>query len=170
MMGTMSSSVILVRPATAADVGVIVGMIRALAEYEGLGEECAVEAGSLLEHVFGPRPAAEVLIAEADGSVAGFALFFPTFSTFLARPGLWLEDLFVTPEHRRSGVGGALLSRLARLAADRGYGRMEWSVLEWNHSATDFYQRLGARLMDDWITCRVEGQALTALAARDPLN
>lgn len=169
MIGAMNSPVVIVRPATPADVGVIVDMIRALAEYEGLGDECAVEAGALLEHLFGPRPSAEVLIAEVDGSVAGFALFFRTYSTFLARPGLWLEDLFVMPEYRRSGVGGALLTRLAILAADRGYGRMEWSVLDWNQSAIDFYQRLGARLMDEWTTCRVDGEALAALAG-DPLD
>lgn len=164
MIGAMSSPVVIVRPATPADLGVIVDMIRALAEYEGLGHECAVAAGPLLEHLFGPRPSAEVLIAEVDGSVAGFALFFRTYSTFLARPGLWLEDLFVTPEHRRIGVGGALLRRLALLATDRGYGRIEWSVLDWNQSAIGFYQHLGARLMDEWITCRVDGEALAALA------
>lgn len=107
---------------------------------------------------------AEVLIAEIDGTAAGFALFFPTYSTFLTRPGLWLEDLFVTPEHRRGGVGGALLTRVAQLAADRSCGRLEWSVLGWNRSAVDFYRRLGARLMHEWSICRVDGKDLAAFA------
>jgi GNAT superfamily N-acetyltransferase len=116
------------------------------------------------EHLFGPSPSAEVLIAEVDGSAAGFALFFQTHSTFLTRPGLWLEDLFVRPEHRRGGVGKALLAGVAQVAAHRGCGRVEWSVLDWNKPSIAFYQRLGARLMDEWTTCRVEGKTLAALA------
>jgi GNAT superfamily N-acetyltransferase len=158
------SPIIIVRPATPADVGVIIDMIRALAEYENLSEQCVAEAGPLCEHLFGPSPSAEVLIAEVDGSAAGFALFFQTYSTFLTRPGLWLEDLFVRPEHRRGGVGKALLAGVAQVAAHRGCGRVEWSVLDWNQPSIAFYQRLGARLMDEWTTCRVEGMTLAALA------
>jgi GNAT superfamily N-acetyltransferase len=164
------SPVIVVRPATPADVGMVIDMIRALAEYENLSEQCAAEAGPLREHMFGPSPSVEVLIAEVDGSTAGFALFFQTYSTFLTRPGLWLEDLFVRPEHRRGGVGNALLARVAQVAAHRGCGRVEWSVLDWNQPAIDFYQRVGARLMDGWTTCRVDGKALTALASGDLLD
>jgi GNAT superfamily N-acetyltransferase len=155
-----------VRPAASSDVDIVVEMIRALAGYERLSEECAVQAAALREHLFGPKPLAEVLIAEIDGTAAGFALFFPTYSTFLTKPGLWLEDLFVNPEHRRRGVGGALLTRVAQLAADRGCGRLEWSVLGWNRSAIDFYQRLGARLMHEWTICRVEGKDLAAFDHR----
>lgn len=163
----MNSGNVVVRPATSADIGVIVDMIRALAAYEGLDGECAADEAPLSEHLFGPRPQAEVLIADAGGSVIGFALFLQTYSTFLAMPGLWVEDLFVTPEHRGVGVGGALLTRVAEIAIERGCGRMEWSVLDSNQPAVAFYRRLGAELMNEWTTCRLDKNALRALAAPD---
>jgi GNAT superfamily N-acetyltransferase len=153
-----------VRPASSTDVETIVELIRGLAAYEELADECAAEAEPLRRHLFGPNPAAEVLLAEIDESVAGFALFFPTYSTFLVRPGLWLEDLFVTPEHRGRGVGRALLTRVAQLATERACGRLEWSVLDWNRPAIAFYRGIGARLMNDWTTCRIDGPSLTDLA------
>lgn len=168
--GGVRSTGIVVRAATPVDVGVVIDMIRALAEYENLSEQCAAEAGLLREHMFGSSPSVEVLIAEVDGSAAGFALFFQSYSTFLTRPGLWLEDLFVRPAHRRGGVGNALLARIAQVATHRGCGRVEWSVLDWNQPAIDFYQRVGAHLMDEWTTCRVEGTALAALASGDLLD
>lgn len=145
-----------VRPATPDDLEAIAGFIRGLAAYERLSDECVLDPGALADHLFGARPWAEVLIAELAGSPVGFALFFPTYSTFLGKPGLWLEDLFVVPEHRRCGAGGALLGRLTELATERGCGRLEWSVLDWNQPAIDFYRSLGARLMDGWTTCRLE--------------
>ena len=125
----------------------------------------AVATPALLEqHLFGPRPAAEVVIAEADGTPAGFALFFHSFSTFLGQPGLYLEDLFVYPRYRGLGLGKRLMVHLARLAVERGCGRFEWSVLDWNTPAIDFYRRLGATGMDEWTVQRVSGEALRALA------
>ncbi|MGH8934156.1 MAG: GNAT family N-acetyltransferase [Egibacteraceae bacterium] len=160
----MDRSEITVRPANPDDVELIVRLIRELADYEELAHECVADPTALAEHLFASRPYAEVLIALASGSPAGFALFFMTYSTFLTRPGIWLEDLFVVPDRRRTGVGRALLGRLAQIASERGCGRLEWSVLDWNQPAIDFYERLGARLMDGWTTCRVDGDALTALA------
>ena len=151
------------RPATAEDVPMILGFIHALAEYENLS--CAVVAteAELGRHLFGNRPAAEVLIGEIDGRPAGFALFFDSFSTFLAKPGIYLEDLFVLPEFRGSGVGKALLTAVARLAVQRNAGRLEWSVLDWNAPAIGFYRRIGAVPMHDWTMMRVTGDALTTL-------
>jgi GNAT superfamily N-acetyltransferase len=153
-----------VRGATAADVATLLEMIEALADFEHLRADCVVTAESLAEHLFGPRPLAEALVAEVDGGAAGFALFFGTYSTFLGRPGLWLEDLFVLPGHRRGGVGAALLHRVAQLAVERGCGRLEWAVLGWNRPALDMYARAGAELLDDWTTCRLDGAALARLA------
>ncbi len=164
----MDRSEITVRLANPDDVELIVRLIRELADYEELAHECAADPTALTAHLFGPYPYVEVLIALANGSPAGFALFFTTYSTFLTRPGIWLEDLFVVPERRRTGVGRALLGRVAEIAAERGCGRLEWSVLDWNQPAIDFYERLGARLMDGWTTCRVDGDALTALARAAP--
>lgn len=152
-----------VRPATPDDVDQIAAFIRALADYERLSDECVFATADLRDHLFGPRPWAEVLIAELEDVPVGFALYFPTYSTFLGRPGLWLEDLFVLPDHRRRGAGGALLRHLTGLATERGCGRLEWSVLDWNQPAIDFYRAIGARLMDDWTTCRL---VLTARARR----
>lgn len=155
---------ITIDPATARDVPLILSFIRDLAAYEQLSHEVVATEDRLREHLFGPRPAAEVVIARAGDSPAGFALFFPTYSTFLARPGLYLEDLFVSPDFRGRGIGRALLLHLARLAVARGCGRLEWSVLDWNAPAIAFYQRLGARPLDDWTTYRLTGDALTTLA------
>jgi GNAT superfamily N-acetyltransferase len=153
------------RPARPADVPLILALIKELAEYERLTHEVVATEESLHEHLFGPRPAAESLIGEVDGQPAGFALFFTTFSTFLARPGLYLEDLFVRPAHRGVGLGTALLRRLATVAVERRCGRLEWSVLDWNEPAIGFYTRLGAKPMNEWTVYRLTGPALATLAA-----
>jgi len=152
------------RPARREDVGAIHAMIGELAEYEKLAHLCVGTAAELDAALFGPRPAAEVLVATAKGEPAGFALYFHTYSTFLARRGLWLEDLFVRPQWRRRGCAQALLRALARIACDRGCGRFEWSVLDWNTPALDFYRSLGAAILPDWRIARVTGEGLTALA------
>ena len=153
-----------IRPATEADVPLIVRFIRGLAEYERLLHECEATEEKIRASLFGPRPDAEVVIAEVDGEPAGFALFFHNYSTFLARRGLYLEDLFVLPDHRGGGVGRALLEHLARLAVERGCGRLEWWVLDWNEPAIRFYRSLGAAPMDEWTVQRVTGDALARLA------
>jgi GNAT superfamily N-acetyltransferase len=153
----------MIRPATAADTRTICGLIRALAEYERLGHEVVLDESQVREYLFGPRRYAEVLLAEEAGEIVGFALFFHNFSTFLGRPGIYLEDLFVTPEHRGQGHGKALLRALARLALERGCGRLEWSVLDWNETAIEFYRSLGAEPMNDWTVYRLTGEALRAL-------
>ena len=139
-------------------------MIRALADYERLSHEVVLDELRLHAHLFGPRPFAEVLLAEAAGAVVGFALFFHSYSTFLGRPGLYLEDLFVLPEHRGEGLGKALLAALARLAVERDCGRLEWSVLNWNEPAIRFYESLGATPMAEWTIYRLTGDALRELA------
>ena len=155
-----------IRPATENDVPLILILIRELAEFERLLHEVVADEALLREQLFGTRPAAEVLLGfEADGTPMGFALFFPNFSTFLGRPGIYLEDLYVRPERRGRGLGRALLTRLARLAVQRGCGRLDWSVLDWNKDAIGFYQNMGARLMENWRTCRVTGEALTKLGS-----
>ncbi|RRN78891.1 MULTISPECIES: GNAT family N-acetyltransferase [Pseudoxanthomonas] len=154
------------RPATPADIPLILSLVRELAEYERLAHEAVGTAADLEAALFGARPAAEVVIAECDGQAAGFALFFVSFSTFLCKPGLYLEDLYVRPEFRGRGIGHRLMAHLAALAVERGYGRFEWSVLDWNAPAIAFYRRLGARPMDEWTVQRVDGQALHALAAQ----
>jgi GNAT superfamily N-acetyltransferase len=151
-----------IRPAAPADLDAIVGLIAGLAEFEKLTHLLRVTSETLGPHLFGPRPVAESLVAECDGEVVGFALFFTNFSTFLGRPGLYLEDLFVAPSHRGRGIGEALLTRLARLAVERDYGRFEWSVLDWNKDAIRFYERMGATVMPDWRICRIAGDALAA--------
>jgi GNAT superfamily N-acetyltransferase len=153
------------RPAEPRDVGVIVALIRELAEFEKLSDQVEVTPGQLGPQLFGPEPAARALVAEVDGAVEGFALYFFNFSTFLGRPGLYLEDLYVRPEHRRRGIGRALLQRLAAIAAERGCGRFEWSVLDWNLGAIRFYETLGAVVLPDWRICRVTGEALRGLGA-----
>jgi GNAT superfamily N-acetyltransferase len=154
-----------VRPAAPGDVAAIHAMIRALAEFERLADICVASEADLAEALFGPRPAAEVLIATDNGDAAGFALFFHNFSTFLGRRGLWLEDLFVRPAYRRRGCAQALLRAVARVAVERGCGRFEWSVLDWNATAIRFYRALGATVLPDWRIVRVAGPALAAVAA-----
>jgi GNAT superfamily N-acetyltransferase len=154
------------RVATRDDIALIAHFIRALADYEKLLDEVRLDEGVLAEKLFGPRPYAEVLIGEIDGKPQGFALFFHNFSTFEGRPGIYLEDLFVTPEARGSGLGTALLAELARLAVERDCARLEWSVLDWNEPSIGFYKALGAKPMDEWTVFRLDGTALTNLAAR----
>ena len=153
-----------IRTARRDDLDAIIGFIRALAEYERLADAVVLDRATLAGHLFGARPMAEVLIAEIDGAPVGFALFFHNFSTFEGRPGIYLEDLFVSPDARGSGAGKALLARLATLAVERGCARLEWSVLDWNAPAIAFYRSLGAISMDGWTINRVEGAALSALA------
>jgi GNAT superfamily N-acetyltransferase len=152
------------RLATRDDVAMILHFIRGLAEYERLPHAVVATEALLAEQLFGEHPGAEVLIAEWDGLPAGFALFCHNFSTFLGRRGLWLEDLYVEPHQRGRGIGKALLARLAAIAVERGCGRLEWSVLDWNAEAIGFYRSLGAQAMDEWTTFRVTGGALTSLA------
>ena len=152
------------RRATPADCPAIVGLIRELAVFEHLEHLVVVTPESLQPHLFGPRPAAECVVAEVDGSVVAFALFFTNFSTFLGQPGLYLEDLYVQPAHRGTGLGRALLQHLGALAVERGCGRFEWSVLDWNANAISFYEKMGAVVMPDWRICRVAGSALQAFA------
>ena len=151
-------------PARREDAGAVLAMIRALADYEKLSHLCVATEADLQAALFGPRPAAEVLIAWKDDVPAAFALFFLNFSTFLGRPGLWLEDLYVRPEWRRQGCAQALLRTLAGIATDRGCGRFEWAVLDWNAPAIEFYRSLGATVLPDWRIVRVVGPALQALA------
>jgi len=150
-----------IRIARPEDSPLVLQLIRELADYEKLSEQVVATEAQVKETLFGPRPAAECLIAEADGQPAGFALFFPNYSTFLARPGIYLEDLFVTPAFRRRGVGRALFSHVARLAVERRCGRFEWSVLDWNQPAIAFYRSLGAQPLEDWTVFRLTGEALT---------
>lgn len=165
----MTDALISIRPATADDVPLIRQFIAELAEYEQLAHAAVATDDDLRAQLFGAHPAAEVLIGEVDGTPAGFALFFHTFSTFLGKRGLYLEDLFVRPAARGVGLGKRLMSALARIAVQRDCGRFEWSVLDWNAPAIGFYRRLGAVAMDDWTVQRLEGPALHALAARDEL-
>lgn len=153
------------RPATEADVPLILAFIQGLADYERLAHEVVASEALLREHLFGRRPVAEVIIGDWAGEPAGFALFFHTFSTFLARPGLYLEDLFIKPEFRGRGCGRLMLAYLARLAQERGCGRLEWSVLDWNEPALTLYRSLGAEPLDGWTMQRVSGPALARLAA-----
>ena len=153
------------REATVADMPLIAALIRGLAEYEGLSHAVRMDEAVLERHLFGARPMAEVLIGEIDGSPSGFALFFHNFSTFEGHPGVWLEDLFVVPAARRSGLGRELLGEVARIAVERGCARMEWSVLDWNMMAIQFYRALGARPLTDWTTMRLDSDSLARLGA-----
>ena len=154
-----------IRVATPDDLPLIADLIRALAEYEKLAHEVRFDEAVLGAKLFGARPYAEVIIGEIDGAPQGFALFFHNFSTFEGKPGVYLEDLFVRPEARGSGLGKALLAQLAALAVERDCARLEWSVLDWNEPAIGFYKKLGARLMDEWTVMRVVGASLAQLGA-----
>jgi len=164
-MNRSDSPVFSIRAAELRDVVPIVAMIRELAEFEHLTHLLQVTPEKLRPHLFGERPVAEALVAEVAGEVAGFALFFTTFSTFLSQPGLYLEDLYVKPAHRRLGVGGALIARVGRIAVERECGRFEWSVLDWNTRAIELYEKMGATVMPDWRTCRMTGEALERFRA-----
>jgi len=159
------TSELIVRSATPADVPNLFDLIKALAEYEKLSHAVTGDVASLESHLFGSHPYAEAIVAELAGEIVGFALFFPNYSTFLTKPGIYLEDLFVLPEYRGKGIGQALLTHLAKLAVDRDCGRLEWSVLDWNEPAIAFYRRMGASVLPDWRICRVTGEQLTNLAS-----
>jgi GNAT superfamily N-acetyltransferase len=156
------------RAAAPQDATAIVGLIRELAEFEKLLHLVQITPETLTLQLFGARPAAEAVVAEVQGQVVAFALFFTNFSTFLGKPGLYLEDLYVQPAHRGTGLGKALLQHLGALAVERGCGRFEWSVLDWNENAIAFYERMGASVLPDWRICRVTGSALAAFAAAKP--
>ena len=149
-------------PATERDTSVILDMIQALADYEKLAHQVIATEERLRETLFGPKPAAEVVLAFEESECAGFAVFFPSYSTFLAQPGIYLEDLYVKPHQRGKGIGFALLQHLAKLAMERGYGRVEWGVLDWNHPSIEFYKKLGAVPLDDWTKYRLTGEARSA--------
>ncbi len=160
----MSRDPLVLRPAASADVPAILDLIRGIAEYERLSHEVEATEDLLRRHGFGPRPIFEAVLAETGARCVGFALYFFTFSTFKARPTLYLEDLFVRPEMRGRGIGRRLLARLARIAVERECGRMEWSVLDWNTPARDFYFKLGAVAMDEWTVFRMTPEAFRRLA------
>ncbi len=153
-----------IRPAVPADLPLVNALIRELAEYEQLLHDVRFEEDSLGPYLFGPKPMAEVLIGEVDGLACGFALFFHNFSTFAGRPGIYLEDLFVRAPARGAGLGKALLAEIARLATMRGCVRLEWAVLDWNAPSIAFYQKLGARALNEWIGMRLSGAELRQLA------
>jgi GNAT superfamily N-acetyltransferase len=151
-------------PATENDLALILDFIRKLAEYEKLSHMVVATEENIREHVFGPNPVAEVLLAYWDEEPVGFALYLRNFSTFLGRAGIYLEDLFVEPARRGKGIGKALLARLAKIAVERGYGRLEWAVLDWNQPSIEFYLSLGAVPLDEWTAYRLTGEALARLA------
>jgi GNAT superfamily N-acetyltransferase len=160
---------IAIRAAEPADLKLIFSLIVELASYERAPDQVAGTPELLGQALFGPHPSAEALIAEADDRPAGLALFHGSFSTWECRPGLWLEDLYVPPEHRRTGVGGALLAAVAAIAVERGCARLEWAALDWNAPALDFYEKLGARRLDEWVMHRLDAEALPRVAGeRDP--
>lgn len=150
----------MIRPARESDVPAMLALIRELADYEHLSDKCIATEDLLRRHLFGPDRAAEALIAEYDETVVAYAIYFKTFSTFLALPGIYLEDIYVQPAHRRRGIGKQMLQEIARLAVRRGYGRVEWSVLDWNTPSINFYKSLGAFAMEDWTMMRLTGDAL----------
>jgi GNAT superfamily N-acetyltransferase len=159
---------IALRWATHSDAALLLRFIRALAEYERQPDAVRVTEAVLSQQLAAAEPPFECLIAELDGAPAGFALFFRSYSTWLGQPGIWLEDLFVLPDARRRGIGRALLQRLAALTQERGYGRLEWSVLDWNQPAIDFYATLGAQLMTEWRICRVSGAGIAGMQRLAP--
>jgi GNAT superfamily N-acetyltransferase len=153
-----------IEPAAERDLPAIVHLVTQLAHYEKLASAMVATEDDFRKALFGPRPSAEALMAFVNGAAAGFALYFYNFSTFLGKRGIYLEDIYVEPEHRGQGIGGALLKRLAKIAKEQGCGRMEWSVLTWNQPSIDFYHRLGAVTLEDWRTFRLNGDALERLA------
>ena len=159
-----------IRPAIAENMTQVFGLIQELAEYENLSYQVTGTLADLQEHLFGDRVYAEVIVTEIDEKIVGFALFFPNYSTFLTKPGIYLEDLFVLPKYRRRGMGKAMLSYLGKLALERDAGRLEWSVLDWNESAIAFYQSMGAKILPDWRICRVTDDALASLAKKSIIN
>jgi len=156
----------IVRPAAPGDVATLFGLIRALAEYEKLSHLVTGNEAMLAESLFGARPACEAVLAEEDGVAVGFALFFFSYSTFLCKPSLYLEDLFVVPGRRGAGHGKKLLKHLARIASDRGCGRFEWSVLDWNEPSIKFYESIGGKIMKEWMLVRMTEDVFTAFAAQ----
>jgi GNAT superfamily N-acetyltransferase len=156
-----------IRPASEQDTPLILQFIRGLADYEKLSHEVVATEAGLHKWLFGSRPMAEILIASWSGEPAGFALYFHNFSTFLGRPGIYLEDLFVELEHRGKGIGKALLIQLAKIAEERGCGRLEWAVLDWNRPSIEFYRKLGAVPMDEWTVFRLAGDSLHRLATAE---
>ena len=156
---------ITIRMATVGDVDTIASLVRELAVYEKLEHHAKASPDDFRRHLFGPQPAAEAALAEVDGDRVGFALWFSTFSTFRGQPGLYLEDIFVKPACRGRGIGKALLAAVAAIAVERGCGRLEWSVLDWNAPAIGFYRALGARPMDEWTVYRIDEEPLRRLAA-----
>ncbi|NDJ23127.1 GNAT family N-acetyltransferase [Nostoc sp. B(2019)] len=161
-----SGSDLILRFAKPADCNVLFELIQGLAEYEKLSHAVTGNALALKEHLFSTPSYVEAILAEYAGQAVGFALFFHNYSTFLTKPGIYLEDLFVLPEYRRHGIGKALLIKVAQIAVERNCGRLEWSVLDWNESAQAFYRSMGASILDDWRICRVTEQALTELAIK----
>ena len=153
-----------IKPATIDDVPAILGFIRGLAEYEKLSHEMEATEEQLREHMFGANPVAEAVIARIGETPVGFALFFRNFSTFAGKPGFWIEDIFIVPEHRRHGIGSALIRAVAKIAVERDYGGVEWTALDWNESALSLYRKLGAVAMSEWTTQRLAGDALRKLA------
>jgi len=161
----MTSLQFTIRPATISDVPAIFSLIESLADYEKLSDQLTGSIEALQVDLFGDQPCIEAIVAEVESSqVVGFALFFTSYSTFLTRRGIYLEDLFVLSEYRGMGIGKALIAKLAQIAIDRQYGRFEWSVLDWNEPAIAFYKRMGAEVLPDWRICRVTGEALTNMA------
>jgi GNAT superfamily N-acetyltransferase len=152
-----------IRPAVIADVSAIFELICALAAYEKLTHLLTGDSQALADHLFGEKPYIEALVAEVEEKIVGFALFFPNYSTFLTKPGIYLEDIFVLPDYRGQGIGKSLLIAVAKIAVSRDAGRLEWSVLDWNQPAIDFYEKMGATLLNEWQICRVTGEALTKL-------
>ncbi|MBC1219949.1 GNAT family N-acetyltransferase [Nostoc sp. UCD121] len=160
-----SCSNLILRFAEPTDYSVLFQLIQGLAEYEKLSHAVTGDALALKEHLFGSHRYIEAILAETAGQAVAFALFFHNYSTFLTKPGIYLEDLFVLPEYRRQGIGKALISKVAQIAIERDCGRLEWSVLDWNEPAKAFYRSIGASILDDWRICRVTEDALTQLGA-----
>ena len=156
-----------IKPATPEDVPLIIAFLNELATYEKLAHEVVATEADMHAALFGPRPVVETVIGSLDGKPVGYALYFPTFSTFLGKPGLYLEDLYVRPAARGFGVGRKLLEHLARITVERGWGRLEWSVLDWNEPSIAFYKKMGAKPMDEWTVFRLAGDTLISLAG-DP--